>query len=169
MSSRMEVRAAICGLAQAGMSPSKIAATLKIARTTVYRTLNKKSAGKSLQYDSTSRKKTKLTPRVAASLRRMIKPAPTKSLRQVAVESGQNRELVRRLVQLSGWQSLRRTTLFHSMIPIPIPLRTKKTPPPETFSPPPPQCRNLLLVQSIRLQQCFWGPLHPLKLSLIHI
>ena len=50
-----------------------------------------------------------MTPRVAASLRRRIKCAPTKSLRQVAAEAGQNREVVRRLVKLSSWRSLRRT------------------------------------------------------------
>ena len=98
----MEVRAAICGLSQAGMRPSDIVATLKVARSTVQRTLKKKNAGKLLEYDSTSRKKTKLTPRVAAGLRRRIKCAPTKSLRQVAAKAGQNRELVRRLVKLYG-------------------------------------------------------------------
>ena len=45
MSSRMEVHAAICGLSQSGIGPSKIASTLKIARSTVQRTLNKKKAG----------------------------------------------------------------------------------------------------------------------------
>ena len=35
MASRMEVRAAICSLDQVGFNPSKIAATLNIARTTV--------------------------------------------------------------------------------------------------------------------------------------
>ena len=93
-----------CGLSQVGIGPSKIALS------TVQRTLRKKSAGKSVEYDSTSRKKTKLKPRVAASLRR-IKCAPTKSLRQVATEAGQNRELVRRLEQISGMQSLRRTKI----------------------------------------------------------
>ena len=102
MSPRVEGRLAICGLSAAGMGPSKIAATLKVARSTVQRTLKKKTAGKSLEYDSSNRKKTKLTPRVAADLRRRIKCAPTKSLQQVAAETGQNRELVRRLVKLSG-------------------------------------------------------------------
>ena len=109
MSTQMEVRAAICGLSGAGMGHPKIAATLKIAQSTVQRTLKKKSADKSLEYDLTSRKKTKMTPRVAAGLSRRIKCAPTKSLRQVAAEAGQNSELVRCLVKLSGWRLLRRT------------------------------------------------------------
>ena len=93
MSSRMEVRAAICGLAQAGMRQSD--ATLKVARSMIQSTLKKKNAGKSLEYDLASQKKSKLMLRVAAGLRRRIKCAPTKSLRQVAAEAGQNRELVR--------------------------------------------------------------------------
>ena len=102
MSNRTEVRAAICGLAAADMKPGKIAETLKVARSTVHRVLKKKKKGKSLEYNMSTRKK-KLTPTVAAGLRRRIKAAPTKSLRQVAAESGQNRELVRRLVMISGW------------------------------------------------------------------
>ena len=88
MASRREVCTAICGLSQAGFNPSKIAATLNIARTTVYRTLQKKSVGKSLEYNSTTTKKWKLTPRAAAGLKRRIKAAPTKSLRRVAAEAG---------------------------------------------------------------------------------
>ena len=110
MASRTEVRAEIIGLSEAGFNPSKIASTLKIARKTVYRTMKKKNNGTKnpLLYDSTSRTKRKLTPRVAALLKKRIK-APTKSLRRVAAEAGQNQELVRRLVRLSGWRSLRRT------------------------------------------------------------
>ena len=75
---------------------------LKIARMIIYCTLKKKNDGTNpLVYDSTSRTKRKLTPRVAAGLKRRIKAAPTKSLRRVAAEAGQNRELVRRLVRLS--------------------------------------------------------------------
>ena len=91
------------------MRQSDIVATLKVARSTVQWTLKTKNGGKLLEYNSTSRKKTKLTPRVAAGLRRRIKCAPTKSLRQVAAKAGQNRELVRRLVKLYGWRSLKRT------------------------------------------------------------
>ena len=87
----------------------EIIATLKVAHSTVQRTLRKKNAGKLLKYDSSTRNKTKMTPRGAAGLRRRIKCAPSKSLRQVATERGQNHEFVRRLVKLSGWQLLRRT------------------------------------------------------------
>ena len=112
MASRTEVRAAIIGLSDAGFNPSKVASTLKIARTTVYRTLKKRKNGTNpIVYDSASRTKPKMTPRVTAGLKRRIKAAPTKSLRRVAAEAGQNRELVRRLVKLSGWRSLRRTKM----------------------------------------------------------
>ena len=98
----MEMRSVICGLAAAGMRRSEIVATLKVAHSTVQRTLKKKNAGKLLEYDSTSKKKTKLTLRVAAGLRRRNNCAPTKSPQQVAAEAGQSRELVRRLVKLLG-------------------------------------------------------------------
>ena len=104
------VCAAIIGLSEAGFNPSSIASTLKIARTTVYRTLKKNDGTKKpLEYDSTSRTKRKLTLRVAAGLKRRIKAAPTKSLWRVATVVGQNWELVRRLVRISGWRSLSRT------------------------------------------------------------
>ena len=45
---------------------------------------------------------------MAAGLRRRIPVAPTKSLRQVAAESGHGRETVRKFVLDSGWRSLRR-------------------------------------------------------------
>ena len=87
MASRVEVRAAIIGLSSAGFGPSKIASTLKCARSTVYRTLQKKIDKKNpLEYDASSRTKRKLTPRVTAGLKRRIKAAPTKSLRRVAAE-----------------------------------------------------------------------------------
>ena len=57
MSNRMEVRAAICGLAEAQMSVTDISKTLKVARTTVRRTLKKKEDGEGLHHDIKSRKK----------------------------------------------------------------------------------------------------------------
>ena len=108
MSKREQVRAAICGLNAAGKTAMEIAATLKCGRATVYRALKKESKGEGVRHAVRPRKRPVLTPRVAAGLRRRIRAAPTKSLRRVAAESGQNRETVRRLVLESGWRSLRR-------------------------------------------------------------
>ena len=57
MSNRMEVRAAICGLAEAQKTAWEISRILKVARSTVIRTLNKKKSGKELGHDVSTRKK----------------------------------------------------------------------------------------------------------------
>ena len=88
MSDRMATRHAICALSDAGRSNKEIVRILNVAKTTVIRTLKKKAAGGGLEHDTTRRKKTILTPRVAAGLRRRIKATPTKSLRRVAKEAG---------------------------------------------------------------------------------
>ena len=54
------------------------------------------------------RKKTTLTLRVIEGLKKIIKSAPTKSLRRVARESQIPRELVQQVVQEAGWRSLRK-------------------------------------------------------------
>ena len=87
MSDRMATRHAICALSNAGKSNKEIVRILKVAKTTVIRILKKQAAG-GLDHDTSGRKKTVLTPRVAAGLRRRIKAAPTKSLRRVAKEAG---------------------------------------------------------------------------------
>ena len=107
MSDRMATRHAICALADAGRSNNDIVRILNVAKTTVIRTLKKKAAGE-LEHDTSSRKKTILTPRVAAGLRRRIKAALTKSLRRVAKEAGLKPGVVWKLVREEGWRSLRR-------------------------------------------------------------
>ena len=108
MSKREKVRAAICCLHDAGKTAMDIAATLGCGRSTVYRTINKIKVGEGIKHAVRPKKRPVLTPRVAAGLRRRIRAAPTKSLRQVAAESGRARETVRRVVIESGWRSLRR-------------------------------------------------------------
>ena len=98
MSDRMATRHAICALADAGKSNKEIVGTLNVAKTTVIQTLKKQAAG-GLDHDTSSRKKTVLTPRVAAGLKRRIKAAPTKSLRRVAKEAGLKPGVVWKLVR----------------------------------------------------------------------
>ena len=100
----MTTRHAICALAAAEKSNNNIVRTLKVAKTTVIRTLKKQAAG-GLDHDTSSRKKTVLTPRVAAGLKRRIKSAPTKSLRRVAKEAGLKPGVVWKLVREEGWRS----------------------------------------------------------------
>ena len=89
MSDRMSIRHAICALSDAGSSNNEIVRSLKVAKTTVIRTLKKRiGAGTGLEHDTTGRKRTILTPRVSAGLQSRIKAAPTKSLRRVAKEAG---------------------------------------------------------------------------------
>ena len=107
MSDRMATRHAICALSDAGRSNKEILRILNVAKTTVIRTL-KKAAGGGLEHDTTRRKKTVLTPRVAAGLKRRIKAAPTKSLRRVAKEAGLKPGVVWKLVRDEGSRSLRR-------------------------------------------------------------
>ena len=107
MSDRMATRHAICALSDAGRSNNDIVRILKVAKTTVIWTLKKQAAG-GLEHDTTGRKKTVLTPRVAAGLRRRIKAAPTKCLRRVAKEAGLKPGDVWKLVREEGWRSLRR-------------------------------------------------------------
>ena len=76
MSHRMKIRHAICALSDAGSSNNDIVRTLKVAKTTVIRTLKKRNVGGGLQHDVSSRQRTVLTPRVSAGLRRRIKAAP---------------------------------------------------------------------------------------------
>ena len=103
----MATRHAICTLSAAGQSNNEIVRTLKVAKTIVIRTLKKQAAG-GFEHDTTRRKKTVLTLRVAAGLRRRIKSAPTKSLRRVAKEAGLKPAVVWKLVRNEGWRSLRR-------------------------------------------------------------
>ena len=71
--------------------------------------MKKKAAGR-LDHNTTGRKKTVLSPRVATGLWRRIKAAPTKSLRlrRVAKEAGLKPGVVWKLVREEGWHSLRR-------------------------------------------------------------
>ena len=72
----MKIRHAICALSDAGSSNNDIVRTLKVAKTTVIRTLKKRNDG-GLKHDVISRQRTFLTQRVSARLRRRIKAAPT--------------------------------------------------------------------------------------------
>ena len=108
MSKREKTRATIFGLHDAGKTAIEIAATLECSRSTVYRALTKMAAGEGVRHAVRPQKRPVLTPRVVAGLRRRIRAAPTKSLRQVAAESCRNRETVRRVVIESDWRSLRR-------------------------------------------------------------
>ena len=109
MSDRIKIRHAICALSDAGSSNNEIVRSLKVAKTTVIRTLKKRNAGL-LEHDVSGRKKTRtvLTPRVSAGLRRRIKAAPTKPLTRVAKEAGVKPGVVYKLVREEGWRSLRR-------------------------------------------------------------
>ena len=105
----MKIRHAICALSDAGSSNNDIVRTLKVAKTTVIRTLKKRNGGGSgLQHDVSGRQRTVLTPRVSAGLRRRIKAAPTKPLTRVAKEAGLKPGVVYKLVREEGWRSLRR-------------------------------------------------------------
>ena len=104
----MATRHAICALSDAGRSNNDIVRIFKVAKTTVIRTLKKKAAGNGLDHNTSGRKKTVLTPRVAAGLRRRIKSTPTKSLRRVAKEAGLKPGVVWKLVREKGLRSLRR-------------------------------------------------------------
>ena len=108
MSKRLDTRAAICALFDAGNSVTAIAKALKTSRPTIYRTLNKRASTGTIQHAAGPRKKAVLTPRVAAGLRRRIKAAPTKSLTRVAEEAGLGPRTVQRFVVDQGWRSLRR-------------------------------------------------------------
>ena len=99
----MNIRHANCALSDAGSSNNDIIRTLKIAKTTVIRTLKKRiGGGTGLEHDTTSRQRTVLTPRVSAGLLRRIKAAPTKSLRRVAKEAGLKPGVVWKLVRDEG-------------------------------------------------------------------
>ena len=105
----MSIRHAICALSDAGSSNKEIVRTLKVAKTTVIRTLKKRNGGGTgLEHDTSSRQRTVLTPRVSAGLRRRIKAAPTKPLTRVAKEAGLKPGVVYKLVREEGWRSLRR-------------------------------------------------------------
>ena len=66
MSKRLDTRAAICALPDAGKSVTEISKTLKTSRPTIYRTLKKREETGDVQHSAGSRKKRVLTPRVAA-------------------------------------------------------------------------------------------------------
>ena len=109
MSDRIKIRHAICALSDAGSTNMDIVRTLKVAKTTVIRTLKKRNGGgNGLNHDTSRRKRTVLTPRVSATLRRRIKAAPTKPLARVAKEAGLKPGVVYKLVKEEGWRSLRR-------------------------------------------------------------
>ena len=63
MSDRMKIQHAICALSDAGSSNNDIVRMLKVAKTTVIRTLKKLNNGR-LKHDVTSRQRTVLTPSV---------------------------------------------------------------------------------------------------------
>ena len=92
-----------------GKRPVDIVRDLGCGRTLVHKVQTLKAQGKDLSSFKRDRKKTVLTPRVTAAVRRRIKAAPTKSLRRVAREAGLKREAVRQVVIQSGWKSLKRT------------------------------------------------------------
>ena len=94
MGADMDMRRAISALLDAGKTPTAIVRDLSCARSTVYKVKNLKKAGQGLDYAFTPQKKSVLTPRVRAGVKRRIKAAPTKSLRRVADEAGLNREAV---------------------------------------------------------------------------
>ena len=108
MTDRIKIRHAICALSDAGSSNNDIVRTLKVAKTTVIRTLKKRNGGGGLQHDVSGCQRTVLTPRVSARLRRRIKAAPTKPLARVAKEAGLKPGVVYKLVKEEGWRSLRR-------------------------------------------------------------
>ena len=91
MTDRMATRHAICALSAAGRSNNEIDRTLKVAKTTVIRTLKKKAAGNGLEHDTTGRKKTVLTLRVAAGLRQ--RQPPQNPLGGCGLEAGKGRRL----------------------------------------------------------------------------
>ena len=64
MSDRMKIRHAICALSDAGSSNNNIVRTLKVAKSTVIRTLKKQNGGGGLGHDTSSRQRTVLTPLV---------------------------------------------------------------------------------------------------------
>ena len=109
MSTRKEVRVAVSALLDAGKSVTAISKDLGCSRRLIYRVKNLKAAGGDYQHQYPVRAGTVLTPMVRAGVKRRIRNAPNKSLRQVARETGLKRETVRRVVIQEGWRSLRRT------------------------------------------------------------
>ena len=109
MSNRVDNRAAISALLDAGEAPVAIAKTLGVSRSTVYLVKNKKKAGKDPTKEGLKgRASPVVTPRVLGGLKKRIRAAPKKSLRRVAAEAGMNRESVRKVVVNAGWKSRRR-------------------------------------------------------------
>ena len=117
MSSWSDTRTAITALVRAGKSINEIIRDLCTSRSTVLRIKSQLAAGKDPQPSPQKRARPTLTPRVTAGLRRRIKVAPTKSLRRVPNEVSVPQELVRQVVQESGWKSLRK---------VKVPLVSKK-------------------------------------------
>ena len=108
MSKIVDRRLAISALLEAGKTPTEISRDLQCARSLVYKVNKLKDDGKDVQPPPPKRKKTVMTPRVVAGLKRRIKAAPRKPLKVVAREAGVNRESVRKMVSNLGWRSLRR-------------------------------------------------------------
>ena len=109
MSNRLDTRAAISALLDAGETPAFISRTLSVSRTTVYLVKNKKKVGANPLEDlPRTRAHPVVTPRVLGGLKKRIRAAPKKSLRRVAQESGINRESVQKVVVQAGWKSHRR-------------------------------------------------------------
>ena len=96
MSKRLDTRAAICALFDAGKSVTEISKALKTSWPTIYRTLKKKEESGNIQHA--------VGPRIGPRIR----AAPTKSLTRVAEEAGVGARTVQRFVVSQGWQSLRR-------------------------------------------------------------
>ena len=108
MSDRVDNRAAISALLDAGEAPVAMAKTLGVSRSTVYLVKNKKKAGKDPTKEAPKgRASPVVTPRVLGGLKKRIRAAPKKFLRRVAAEAGVNRESVRKVVVNAGWKSRR--------------------------------------------------------------
>ena len=113
MSKRLLNRQAISALIRAGKLPTEVAADLGVARTTVYRVKKRMELADSDQEPDLgvkfgARSRPVVNPRTRNAIKRRIRAAPTKSLRQVAREAGLPRDTVRKVVRQEGWRLRRR-------------------------------------------------------------